>query len=523
MKRLFGIFLGILLLVSPVVAPNTEGTTTTTTSGWYTTEGIWLSSDCVNLCHQYNYQATLTNEGKKDVDWNCYNVCIREGKLLPTQEEEELINAMMEDAPTLSTITISQEAPVPTLISSATGLIKTTTLTTSSSGGTGPVVSVIQVETTSSSGGSGGAAAPTQLTKICHIDENLMRDYDYLLRQLKEADAVGDTESANQIEEKIRALKQEIERSRTCEEVPMEVRTETATAEVARPIATSVIDKCRDANDWREKLSFYERLYSLNDEQLRDKGFSREEVLKIKLELREGVARLDKECKLQQSGEAGLITAVEKPVVASRPVEITDYYKKKIDAVVQSGQPVQEQIQSLKRLRGEIDELIERLVKEKEEIAFDEMEGLVEEIEMTPTSLIVDDNNIEVTNKEISTRIGNMELRIRQLEDTVAIEQGGRIVKVNADSVTIREGNLNIGGKAISIAPSEAIAAAKLVPKEVVVDTVGEKAVYRISAENQKRLFWVIPVVVSEEAVVDAESGSVISINAPWWSALAFG
>ena len=503
MKKAILLFLATLLLLSPAIAPNTAVSTTASASseeGYYTSEGIWLSNTCVNACHQYGYRAELNNEGKKEVDYDCYSICIRKGLLTPSPSEKEAIDALKEN----QCIAAEDCEALDLVHAMCVGYWKC------KEGQCAWICS--EAEAPSSSGGSSGSSSTRM---VCHVDESLMGEYDALIRKLQQLDP--NSEDAARIQNTIVSLKEKMHLNQICKEV--DVQTPTA---IAVPISAPVFEKCGELTAWQEKLNHYEEIYKLGESRMKEKGFTSEEVLRIKQELREGVARLQKECQLQKEGKLDQISDVEKPVAAGKPSEISDYYRKRITAVTGSENEVGEQIRELKQLRGEIDQLIERLVKEQESFAFDEMEGLVEEIEVTPDSVTVDSNQIDATNKDISTKLNSMEVRIKQLENKISLQEGNQVVSIRSESIKIQEGKLKIGDKEITIAPSEAIDAANVVPTEVSVEESGGKAVYKVSAENTRRLLWIMPVTVTEQSVVDAENGEVIEVSAPWWGFLAF-
>ncbi len=124
---------------------------------------------------------------------------------------------------------------------------------------------------------------------------------------------------------------------------------------------------------------------------------------------------------------------------------------------------------------------------------------------------------------------GEKRLRIMVEGNTAVIEANG--VKVRS-MVRVRvEGNMLVSarsGKPIKVDPVKAVQEVKSrVRAENVVDVElvdnGKGPVYVVKAEKPARLFGIIPVSMTVDAEVNAESGSVVAVQRPWWAIFAFG
>ncbi len=124
---------------------------------------------------------------------------------------------------------------------------------------------------------------------------------------------------------------------------------------------------------------------------------------------------------------------------------------------------------------------------------------------------------------------GEKRLRVMVEGNTAVIEANG--VKVRS-MVRVRvEGNMLVSarsGKPIRVDPVKAVQEVKSrVRAENVMDVElvdnGNGPVYVVKAEKPARLFGIIPVSVTVDAEVNAESGSVVAVQRPWWAIFAFG
>ena len=160
----------------------------------------------------------------------------------------------------------------------------------------------------------------TSVQQVCVINDELMKEYDRLIGMLREAEDCDDKEAVDGLIEKILEIKEEITKDmERCEEQKQEQRLELVVPSEIKVTAVTVrpvyIDKCAELEEWKAKKEFYETLYALSEEELKNKGYTggKAEIEKILKELEEGIEKIKIEC------EAGGGDGAAAPV----PSEIT--------------------------------------------------------------------------------------------------------------------------------------------------------------------------------------------------------
>lgn len=213
-----------------------------------------------------------------------------------------------------------------------------------------------------------------------------------------------------------------------------------------------------------------------------------------------------------------------RPELVEEASEISGYYRQRLEEVVASEETTERQIEKLRLIRSEIDEMIEELLKKKESVNANELSGLAS-VEIGSDGVKVNGRQVQNTiASEISATVGNREAKIvRNLRDGgVSIEDGSEIRPILNGNIKIEEdGNLTIGGKRIGILPGEIGAIAKGVPTQVNLTEEAGKAVYIVKGEEKRRLFWIIPVVVETTERIDAGNGQALGEERPFWAFLA--
>ncbi len=124
---------------------------------------------------------------------------------------------------------------------------------------------------------------------------------------------------------------------------------------------------------------------------------------------------------------------------------------------------------------------------------------------------------------------GEKRLRVMVEGNSAVIEADG--VKVKSMVQVRVEGNMLVSarsGRPIKVGPVKVVQEVKSrVRAETVMDVElvdnGKGPVYVVKAEKPARLFGIIPVSVTVDAEVNAESGSVVAVQRPWWAIFAFG
>jgi len=399
---------------------------------------------------------------------------------------------------------------------------------------------------------SGNQTTPKEFT----VNDKFMEELYRLLRALEEAEHKGDQALTEALREKIRVIKEEISRAN---ERPMreigepriikqpgspDLAPEVVTKEppaipresTVTEVTSSRVDPCAEAKALEEKKRYYEALYALSDEELKDKGYSRgREELRITIDnLEQSIKRLRAECETgvpssSGGGGGGTISPTETgpvEVVTTRPIavesggEITDYYRLRIAEIAIEEVDIEKQIASLKELRSEIDKLIEELIKSRSEISTEEVRGLVERIEVRPGEVKMDKVVVKTVDKSIVARIDNKELTIKPTEAQVIIHDGN--LEVKASELSIENEVLRVGTSEVKLSPGAVIEEIKLQPIEMELKEENATAVYKIKTDESRKLLGFIPIEVKKTITVDAANtkAEIIEEESPWWAFL---
>ena len=121
-------------------------------------------------------------------------------------------------------------------------------------------------------------------------------------------------------------------------------------------------------------------------------------------------------------------------------------------------------------------------------------------------------------------------VKIEKVEDKLSISSGN-VAASTVQPVLVKS------GKVLIVTPQQAERPVEVLPdevggkieekirhaeiKEMELKTIGEKATYIVKAEKKAKILWVMPVTMSVEAEVSAETGKVVKATQPWWSFLA--
>ncbi len=362
---------------------------------------------------------------------------------------------------------------------------------------------------------------------VCRISDNLMEEYNKLILELREKGT--DTARAEEITRKITSLKQEIEKQRMeCAEttVPQRVM-------VDKPTVISV-NRCGEVAQWETKIAYYKKLALLSDADLKNEGFSRDNVEETLRELMAGAEKVRAQCSTQsnvQSGSQGVGIAVPptaadaqpvaetvKPVIVESGEEISAYYKEKLERVVSTGDGDEKQIEDLKTLRNEIDELITKLIKGKKEFGGDELGTLVTEVKVSKGEIKADNVAVEATGKKIFTNMGGSSVSVEPTASQVLILDKG--LKVNAKEVTIKENKISVGNIEVKLPASMVAQKLNLTPKSVELKEENEKAIYSMKVEESRKLFGFIPLNIEKTVTADAGNGDELGQALPWYAFL---
>ena len=356
----------------------------------------------------------------------------------------------------------------------------------------------------------------------CYFNETLMREYDQLILQLRKAEATGDKRLAQEITEKIISLKQNIAKNQEECKAGVQPNVTPPTVSTSKPYIGVVANSCADVAAWKNKIAYYRKLAALSDEELKTQNLqSREEITQILKELEAGYQKVVSNCASVSAGSATSVSTLEpvKPVVVDSGVEIDSYYRQKLQQVMSVNDGAEKQIETLKTLRSEIDNLIEKMIAGKKEFRASEVSGLVSEMKILPGEIRVNDTSVKTTDKKVKVDLGAKELSVEPKEKEVTINDGK--VSVKAAAVSIKDGALSVGSSEVKFSPSEVIDKLQLTPKSVELKEENSKAVYKIKMDEHRKLFGFIPITIEKSVNADAANGNVINETRPWWSFLS--
>lgn len=207
------------------------------------------------------------------------------------------------------------------------------------------------------------------------------------------------------------------------------------------------------------------------------------------------------------------------PVVVNSGHEIGDYYSQKFQSITIGTQDVKKQIDALKNLRTEIDGLIQKLIQGKSEFRASEIGSLVPEIKILPGEIRASEVSVKSTDKKVMVGVGGRELSVEPKENKVIINDDG--LNVKTDGVSIKDNVVSIGNSEVKVSPSAAVEKLQVVAKTMELKEENSKAVYKITADESRKLFGIIPVRIEKSFSTDAASGDIISESRPWWSFLS--
>jgi len=376
--------------------------------------------------------------------------------------------------------------------------------------------------------------------QVYAVNNEVMEELDRLLKRLKEAELEDDRELINALREKIQAIKEEIRKASETSSVTGESETPQSVADkptvVARKVtavSTASRDKCAELRAMEEKKKHYEAMYALSDDELKDKGYrgGKEDIRNIIAKLEVAIKRLRLECEAGVNNSAGgdtttSPTKMNTETVAIRPIavesggEITDYYRRRIAEIAIEEVDIEKKVTSLKELRDDIDRLIEALIRSRDEISTEEVRGLVTRIVVKPGEVKMDNVVVKTIDKSVIARVNNKDLEIKPTDSQVILQDDG--LRVKASELSIEDGVLRVGDSEVKLRPRTVIDKIKIEPKEIELKEENARAVYRIKADENRKLFGFIPVKVERTLTVDAEDEEVkvIKEKRPWWAFL---
>lgn len=387
--------------------------------------------------------------------------------------------------------------------------------------------------TTASGSGSGGSTnaasgtgtatiekttTVTPSVSVCSVGDSLMRQYDELIAELQ---AVETTENQQAIDQKITDLKQQVmNNEQICSGVSSIAPQSSAT--------TVVINRCGEVSQWQEKLTYYQKISALSDNELmRDYNYSRSNVDNILSELQTGLEKVKVQCANQNTltpepaeDSAAIQSVLEpvKPVAVQSAEEINDYYKVKIRSITTSNATTSQQVQDLKALKEEVNSLTSDFVKSRKEIEASELSNLASNITVSKGEIKADEVTVETIGKKILFNLGATSVSVEPTAKNVLIQENNMVTK--AKEISIEDGTLKVGDSQVSLPASEVAAGLNITPTSVELREENSQAVYRMNVPEPMKILGVITVNVNKTVTANAENGNLIKEQLPWYSFL---
>ncbi len=367
-------------------------------------------------------------------------------------------------------------------------------------------------------------APESTATPVCNIGGDLTKQYNTLILELQKEESASNEARAKEITDQIIALKQQIAASKNeCQtgggfgavsgSIP-------PTVMVPQPTAPTVVNRCGEVNQWQEKINYYQKLYNLSDDDLaKETSFSKEEIKNTLSELQTGIEKVKNQCNIQsQGGQGTTMSQAVKPVAAGSGQEIDVYYKAEIEKITAPGTAVQDQIQKLKALRGEIDGLIEKLIQGRKEVEIGELDNLVNEVKVSAGEIKADDVAIKTTEKKILINVGDTAISIEPTQNNVLIKDNG--LEVNTGGVSIKENVLSVGDAEVKMAASDVAQKLNVSPSSVELKAENQQAVYEMKTAENRKLFGFIKINMQKTITADAQNGNLLKEQSPWYAVL---
>jgi len=146
---------------------------------------------------------------------------------------------------------------------------------------------------------------------------------------------------------------------------------------------------------------------------------------------------------------------------------------------------------------------------------------LVTKISVSAGEINADNVQIRTIGKKVLASINNKPISIEPTEKEVLIKDEN--LDVNAVAVSIQENVLRVGNSEVKLTASDVVDKLKITPKEIELMEENAKAVYKIKAEENRKLLGFIPIKIGNALTADAENGNVLEEQKPWYTFLTTG
>ena len=434
------------------------------------------------------------------------------------------------------------------------GIIIVSILLVSVISGGSPALAQDETNARNASSVTESVSANQTTVRAYSVNDRLMDELDRLVITLRQAENEGDRELITALQDKIKVIKEEIGEAN---ETPVSIavtrvtpvaisssgekqQDDKPTIAVSSPtniLSSTRTDSCEELRAVEAKKKHYEDLYSLSDDKLIDKGYTRgrEEIRRTIAGLEEMIKRLRIECEAGLTNRTGSdgegrtrtstteirpVTVTARPIAVESGVEITDYYKRRIAEIATEEINIDRKVTVLKELRDEIDRLIEELIKSKDAISTREVSGLVTKIQVRPGEVKMDEVAVKTVDKSVVARINDKDLEIKPARAQVIINDGD--LEIKAPELSIENDVLRVGNSEVKLVPSTVLEKIKVEPKEIELIEENSRAVYKIKTDEKRKLLGLIPVKVENTITVDAANtdSEIIKEKRPWWAFL---
>ncbi|MGB9598591.1 MAG: hypothetical protein ACPLZH_01975, partial [Minisyncoccales bacterium] len=361
---------------------------------------------------------------------------------------------------------------------------------------------------------------------FCVFNDRYLEEINDLIKQADLARSSGDKELEKNIEEKIKSIKREIEtRKQKCAEMAKLQISDQAPLEVGEKGEDEKKREefCQTIEKIREKISYYKKMLSFSPEELKDKGYEKEELARILGELQNERAKAQAIC----SGEKMVFYTQIKPVSPERAEEVANYYKEEMLEAVEKEGSNQLQLEKMKEIKKDTLAMIKELIRSQDQLSIKEIQPIAEKFVFQPGTIEVVGNKVIISKeKKVEIVFKNRPLELSVNKENLSLKEGQAIARVEGQ-INLENEKLLVQEKEVKITPLETLEKIGIKkPVDLKMELVQENnnLVYKIKAIEGKKFLFLLPLRVQREIILDATSDQLkkISENKPWWSFLTF-
>jgi len=372
------------------------------------------------------------------------------------------------------------------------------------------------------------------LINICAADVDSLREINELLKEADLAKKSGDLEAEKKIRERIRLIKEKIELKRKdCQKsIEEQLLLKKQALENRLEASETILPELRQVCDRKdlldEKIDYYKSLISLSLEELKSKGYEKQELGKILGELQNERAKLVAICSGRKQGLEVSQSILLKPVSPERAEEIVDYFKEKTTQVfLQTQLSEEDRLRKIKEIKEETGFMAKELVRNQNRLSFKELQPVVEKFVFEPGIIKIEETSVVIPEqKEVEVGAENKSVEILVNGSNLSLKEDGIEAEVKLPLVVEKE-KLMVNNKEVKIMPKELVEKAGIkrpIDLKIELTSENDKPVYQVKSVEKRNLLFFIPVRVQKELTVNATSEKVEKIKEvkPWWSFLVF-